>query len=1000
MNNRSNELLKICTLLQMGLSRICHWLKDSKGIFIMFIFLLLGIFTFAQSYSYKHYTILDGLVQNQVTTLYQDYQGFIWVGTKAGASRFDGITFKNYTQQEGLAPGLVTGFFEDEEKNLFCITDNGYSILQNGNFKIVHIFNDKEIKYCHGPFCTKDKTCFILAFGYELYKCNKSKFELYYRFELKTEINEYYQNNEGREFVNTDSGFYEIYKNRQFSKLFYQKPIGLKNCKNGSYIVVDGDNIKNKYPRGVYFLNNNLTTKIWKDTSKSLCNAFSVLNDTNILIASNFDEWLILDKNGHKIDGDKNKDFVLITSFLEDKEGNIWIGDESGLFRLQSFAFRNYNEASGLEKYIWTILEAPDSTIFFASFGGKLMKLKDDKIERVIGYERFLNSGTQFYMGGTRTANGHLLFPVNNGTILDYYNGNFKELMQLKENNHAPAILYIYEDVVRNIIYFGTTRGLFAFNNSDGTISKYNTEDKNILSIGKDKFNRLWICTSKKVFLFNGHEFEDFNKNEISYDKGARCCTMDSRENMWLGNMDGLYLYSYQKCTRIFNTPIFFIKEYKKNFIIAGTITGFYYINLDKFYLNKRPYYIFFDRFNGFSGIECGQNGTCMDSKGNVWSPTSDRVVKFAPYRLKENTFAPRIKVYSFEISGKDLKWESILNEYSDIKKTIELTYDKHNIKISYMGISLSCPEKVKFKTRLVGYENSWSEPSGDLMAVYTNLDPGKYIFEIEACNSDGIWTEAPLQIKFTIHPAFWQTWWFYFGIALIILALILLAFRIRLKRLSKKARLKQKMAQLEMDLLHMQIEPHFIGNSMVMIKDLIYQKKYENALEAVDRFGEMLKFVAETTRERFITLEKELLILKNYINFQKLKPENTIEFIINIAPNINVSEILIPPILLQPFVENSIAHGLRHKKGAGQIQIDINNDLENSDYIIISIIDNGIGRKNVIKFETDKVKHKSVGIQNSTERLKNFNNSSYKDIAIIDKEVGTEVKIWLKKEA
>jgi hypothetical protein len=967
-----------------------------KRIFCVLIILFFATISFAQEYEYKHYTVLDGLVQNQVTTLYQDQRGFIWIGTKTGISRFDGNNFKNFGYDEGVPKGDIQ-VIKEIYGRLYCYgTSSEIAVLSGSRFtKVAQIdkFSLRSLKYA------KDSSSLFVIINEKLNEINSNGFHKIPNQYFNFIIYDYAFIDNGKKFLLlSDSGLFKFDSRSGLSKIS-DMVFTQSNVLNGKvYLLYNSPEKKLFHLFGIYCYNGYTLKRIFNKKKSDLRN-FEIINDRKLIcVLTSEATWELIDTTGKIIDCGTIPSFGS-SHILIDREGLFWFGGESGLFSINSFAFKNYDHKCGLPDYVWSIAESSDSSIYFAGYMGGVSKLKNDKITKVpinipLPYKYNL------YMGAITNSKGEVMIPVSSKNILFCNNHTIKKL-ELPDKKLSPTAFSIFEDTLHKKYYFGTTNGVYIYDINKSRFNHIPSNGKTVLDINSDKYNRIWICSGKEVQICIDSTIIGFNENEVRVDFGVYTCCRDIKGNMWLGSKFGLFLHQYKSMYKILSAPFFFVKLYKQKFIIAGTIKGFIFIDLQKFYRMEPDCWKFFDKFNGFTGVECGQNGTCIDSKGNIWIPTSNKVVKFIPDRLSINPVEPNLYIYSFETAKRDLKWKMIKDIPFKKDSLTNIPWYENNIRITYQGISFSSPEKVKYKIRLLGYDDSWSDPTSESRIVYSNLPPGKYIFEIIACNDDGIWTKNPIHLCFEINPAFWQTWWFYPGITLIVLLLMLIAFRLQLKRIKKQAQLKQKMSQLEMDLLHMQIKPHFTGNSLMMIKDLIYYKKYDKALEAVDRFGVMLKFVAETTTERYITLEEELLILKNYINFQKLKPDNSIEFVIIVGEDVVLSEILIPPILLQPFVENSIDHGLRHKKGDGLIQIDINIDKENSDYILISILDNGVGRKKVANFETPKGKHKSIGIQNSTERLKNFNNSSFnKNIEIIDREDGTEVRIWLKKEA
>ena len=965
-----------------------------KNILCLLALLSYASMSLAQEYDYKHYTVLEGLVQNQVMTLYQDSRGFIWIGTKSGISRFDGNNFKNFGYDEGVPKSDIGEIKEINGRLYFYSGASAELVVLSGNqfTKIAQIdkFSLRTLR-----FSNNSSSLFVII-NDKLFDINSHGFHKIPKQHFNFRLNDFVILDNGKKFLLlSDSGLFKFDSRSGLSKISDMEFSQPKVLNDHVYLLNNSIEKKLFHLLGIYCYDGHALKKIFNG-EKSDLRSFEIINESKkICVLTSDRTWAFINTTGKIIERGTMPSFGN-TQILIDKEGLFWFGGESGLLSINSFAFKNYDNKCGLPDYVWSIAEDSDSSIYFAGYMGEVSKLKNEKvtdfpIKTPLPYGYFL------YMGGITNSKGEVMIPVSPGSILFCKDNTIKKL-ELPDKKLNPTAFSIFEDTRDKKYYFGTTNGVYIYDIVKSRYCHIPSNGKTVLDINADKNNRKWICSGKEVQICIDSTIIGFNKDEVKVNFGVYACCLDIKGNMWLGSKFGLFLHQYKSMYKIMSAPFFFINLYKQKYLIAGTIKGFIFIDLQNFYKMEPDCWKFFDKFNGFTGVECGQNGTCIDSKGNIWIPTSNKVVKFMPDKLSINPVEPNVYIYSYETAKRDLKWKIIKDVPFKKDSITNIPWYENNIRIAYQGISFSSPEKVKYKIRLQGYDDTWSDPTSESRIVYSNLPPGHYTFEILACNDDGIWTKTPIQLCFSINSAFWQTWWFYPGIALIVVLLMLLAFRWQLKRIKKQARVKQKMAQLEMDLLHMQIKPHFTSNSLLLIKDLISNRKYEKAIEAVDRFGVMLKFVAETAKERFITLESELLILKNYVNFQKLKPDCEIEFEIRIKDDTVLSEIIIPPMLLQPFVENSILHGFRHKAGVGFIRVTIGNDVSNPDYILISIEDNGVGRSVAAKTENNSSGRKSIGIQNSRERLVNFNKTHEKNIEILDKETGTEVIIWLNK--
>ena len=435
---------------------------------------------------------------------------------------------------------------------------------------------------------------------------------------------------------------------------------------------------------------------------------------------------------------------------------------------------------------------------------------------------------------------------------------------------------------------------------------------------------------------------------------------------MWVAAKNGLFLYNWKEYIKISPENYFFISLYRNRYLIAGNVNGFLYIDLDAFYSYNPDCWKFFDHNNGFSGIECGQNGTCIDSRGNVWIPTSESVVKFMPGRLTKNKVPPFLILYSFEISGRNLMWEMAGDESNDTNQTIQIDYTYRNIRIAFHGVSYSCPEKVLYKTRLLGFNDAWSDSTAENSVVFTNLSYGHYVFEVLACNADGVWTEKPMKVHFVIHAAFWQTEWFITIMSLIfafvIGIVVYLIMQAKRKKELQQLAIEKELISLRVKTINAQIDPHFVFNAITAIGAEVQVNNVEKAYSYFVKVSNLLRNSLQNNDKILRPLYDEIDFINNYLTLQKFRFGERFDYTVNVSNHVDM-KFEIPKMCVQTFVENALKHGLEHKKSLGRLKIEITMD---NRYLVAEITDDGVGRE-----KAGKLNIKSTGIGLKT--LKKF---------------------------
>ncbi|MBP8040682.1 MAG: histidine kinase [Bacteroidales bacterium] len=924
------------------------------------LILLYGSAAFAQQYTYRHYTVKDGLAQNQVTTLYLDKQGFVWVGTKGGASRFDGMKFKNFTMEDGLTDNYIERFLE-LNGTLFCLTLKGVSVYQNEKFNIIAKFPKSNLNRI---VLSSDSSKAYVSFGNKILMTNGKTHEIIYTHDTKDDIyNLVLDPGSNNLIFSVEKKLFCLEPGKKPQIIFDNSHYKLFHDNHRVYFIAEV-NQTDVDKNGLYKLVGRQAVKIFDNKNSTLGECHFIASKGHIFMYNNNTCWMEIDTAGHVVDRDSLHG-RFFWAFICDKEGNYWLGSETGLFRTQSFAFRNYDEKSGMPLYIWSILESTDSAMVFAGFNGDLSVLKDNKISIIPPAAYPLERRNRFYMNGFCSGKGMWMLPTDGGYVLTFDGKKFDRLF-FNIADKYPAILCMHEDTAAHRIYLGTNEGLIIYDTDKKTFKVHPTEKHNVLFVEGDKYGRKWICTNKKIYLFEKDSLKELNLRGFPNDAGVISCKRDSRGNMWVAAKNGLFLYNWKEYIKISPENYFFISLYRNRYLIAGNVNGFLYIDLDAFYSYNPDCWKFFDHNNGFSGIECGQNGTCIDSRGNVWIPTSESVVKFMPGRLTKNKVPPFLILYSFEISGRNLMWEMAGDESNDTNQTIQIDYTYRNIRIAFHGVSYSCPEKVLYKTRLLGFNDAWSDSTAENSVVFTNLSYGHYVFEVLACNADGVWTEKPMKVHFVIHAAFWQTEWFITIMSLIfafvIGIVVYLIMQAKRKKELQQLAIEKELISLQVKTINAQIDPHFVFNAITAIGAEVQVNNVEKAYSYFVKVSNLLRNSLQNNDKILRPLYDEIDFINNYLTLQKFRFGERFDYTVNVSNHVDM-KFEIPKMCVQTFVENALKHGLEHKKSLGRLKIEITMD---NRYLVAEITDDGVGRE-----KAGKLNIKSTGIGLKT--LKKF---------------------------
>jgi len=945
----------------------------SKKIYL-FVFLL---FFFckeikSQSFNFKNYTVEDGLPYIQIYDIFQDDKGYLWTGGYGGLSSFNGLKFSNYGPRKGLAHYWVKSITQDSSKNLIVGTLNGLSVFNGKKFTNYttenglpnNTINSIDTKGAETVIATSSGLCYL----------SHGKIKIDNRFK-KIEITKV--KSTYRDYVISTGKKIEIVAKDKVQTVceFSQKQdtiITFFEIDKNSTLWI-GTN------KGLFYINNyDLQNTIKQPIPTSLKDNITCLfaDEKNILwIGTNnsFIKYFNGNATYYKISKEETaNDISCITA---DYEQNIWIGTHSGLFKFRDEGFVYFNANDGLANgFIQTIVIDKKNKLWFGTSGGGIYKYDN-------------NQFTNF------SAKNSLIDNFASALAVDSLNrlwiGTDKGLSYKLNDKITPSVFFFKDFIhflfldTKNNLWAGLKNqvacieNIYAYPNSK--IKYYDlplpltAEGFQLASMCQDNKDNIFIASFLGgLFIYDGKNITDVTRKYNIQTRAVLDVKVASNNYLYVATLDGIYMVnletkSSEKITEddglSSNLVYSLLLTDNEQTLWAGTNQGANKIDLQTFFHSHVKNILSFGKTEGFKGLECNTGGLCKDSAGNIWFGTVNGLVKHSPVKYMSNDNEATLSFTGFKLFYDD----TLLLQHT------ELSSHLNNIRFDFIGVCLTNPEKVLYIHKLEGFEKSWSPTTTENNITYSNLPPGNYVFKVRCCNNQGVWSTEALAFFFSVDYPFWQHWWFILGVIVFIILVILVIFRIRLNQLQKEQEKESKtqieIAKNELKALRAQMNPHFLFNSLNSIQHYILNNKGEEAAFYLNRFAKLMRMILNNSEKSSITLNEEIEALKIYIDLERMRFSNLFEFEIIVDKTLDGDYEQIPAMLLQPYVENAILHGLMPKNSAGFLKI---NFFVKDNFIHVSIEDNGIGRKKSQELKNKSRKnHASMGMKITTDRLR-----------------------------
>ncbi|MDP3945854.1 MAG: two-component regulator propeller domain-containing protein [Lutibacter sp.] len=952
------------------------------------VFLLFQSTLRAQIPGLTQFTTNNGLPSNTIYDIVQDEDGFIWFATDYGISKFDGLTFKNFTINDGIPDNEILLLFKDTKNRIWMFGFNGnIGFIQNEkifNINNVPFLNDlnftnfisetfedskKNIWFFESLSNIKklDSSNRISSFNLEkLFLKNGSKkfkitettegdLKILVSITNQQNINQIFSTSISKpkwELINLD-----LYDQGTILSLRKEKPEAFKNIDNVSLQISD-----------IIFNSFNYTN------SSNLL--YQTLFYNNSYLVTNLNDGVILINSNNKFQNKKILPSIRSTKSFLDDENNIWIGSQSnGIFLLPNLGVKGI-QFDNLKKNDLNAISIFQDKLVLGNEQSEIIILNKETFQTIFEHKLDKNPRRIRQL----KSHNNILYIMGDNSIYRL-NANFK-IERIKNMFDADFLKtdlknFKYFSTEDDEIYTANSNGVGKINSTSSFTEKlWNQRSASIYYAGNDS---LWIGTTKGLYLQNKGVTKkydlgnQFNANTIYALENTSKGLLIGSNAYGLGILKNGKFKSISITNGLLSNYVKSIFVDKKNNIWLSTNLG-----LNRLTLDNSNNLVHLKTYTISDGLYSNDVRACYVDENKVYVATSNGLNIIDISKEENSMLAPRIHI------------NDILLNNNIIEKTNNQTFDykSNNIQFNFSGISFKSLGNITFKYRLLGLEPDWIETKNNTVR-YAELPPNNYTFEVKAISKNNLESINPSIFSFQVKPPIYKTWWFISIAILMLILFIAYLFYRRNQKIKQQEKIKENISNLRFKALNAQMNPHFINNLLVNIEDLANKGDIEEVKNCLGKFGELVNLILQSTKSNLINLTDEIEMAKLYLELQKLRFHKNTSYTIDtesISPE-ELENILVPPMILQPIIENAFKHGFRNGDKTNCICIDFK--IENDEFLICEIIDNGVG----IQKNENSVTSSSSGISfsNINERLQLINVTKSEENLVIISNVTDE---------
>lgn len=954
-------------------------MPKARYILMVLMVLCTGNRSLAQGFMIHNYNVKDGLANATVYTAVQDKDGFIWFSTPTGVSKFDGKRFRNYSKKDGLTDNDVIKLAPDSKGRLWFFTLNGMPSFY-GNYIIHSAENDSSLQFnSHGHY---------MQYAFE------DKAHNIWFLNSDNHLIEYNSIKRRTEYDKFDSKQYDIFYFLRHDTIF--RPLH-PAFHLGSF--TDENNKDQKiFPVSPYSLDDEtFVARIRGNPVIVTKNSLYSYTVKDVICFFNGRDYGITDE---------------ITSVCIEND-NLWIGTQRALFFIKDF-FRGAKSMIKLldNHYITSLLKDRDGNIWISTFGDGVYNIPFKNFYfNYLDNTNGLYSHSIFSILRDRTT-GMLLIGQNAG-VLNTIDTSHRIRQHTLDTSSGRNSIFSILPYHNDEILLGADNGLYTFNTRRQQISTLHPV-KNLKDVDVSPGGKVRVAAKDQITLLDGYT--------VNWQEPLITSIVGTDTSYYLGTNGGLY-YGSDRTKDI--RPAFGIGDSLRQSIkdlklIDGVLwvgtsdQGIYVVRNNRVLKHLRTadnlaseicqqlYYDGIGRLyvatnRGVSVIDVKEmtitrnitsnDGLMSDDtrgvyyqQGMLYIATSSGLCYFKDHNMPVDTVPPTVYLNAIRYGD---------TTYLPATSFVHLYKRKTSFEVEFGAIAFDLPDMVEYQYNFSSDTSAgWTTTMSNIIP-FPDLQPGSYKLLLRARKFKSEWSQ-PLTISVSILPQWYQQWWARGILILVGLLGILAILRYIVKRIKQAERNKtdynRRIAELEAKALTNQMNPHFIFNSLNSVQHLILEKEEKQALNFLADFATLMRQMLNNSRKSYISLEEETAFLTRYLELEKIRFAHSFTYHFDIEPELKDYTVYIPPMIIQPIVENAIKHGLAPKNSAGHLEIKLEMV---DDLLYCSVDDDGIGWEHSNSIKTGRlVKHESTALSVIKERLqiiKSFNGSVGK-LEIIDK--------------
>jgi len=984
-----------------------------------------------KEFHFENFTTRDGLSNNEVRALLRDQKGFLWVGTANGLNRFDGYSFQTFLPQHNnpnsIKGSAISTLAEDSQGRIWMVHNRGLEVYDPARDTflwqpITNIDDELGRAFLHGCKLYIDQKDRVFLANErphiwhwdskteQLRKITPPEVPIEQRplIGQQAEYNIIFgitRKSDTEVWLNSTYGIFSFHTD---TEQFTHYPLeGYDSDEAPGFLLQDEEREWvwfSSFAHAFYALNYRTgELKKWDYPP-----FYSMITGLQIGFVEKNKIWLstpgILDiatntfqPIQHISDDRYSFPDAPVAVFYRDREGIMWIGTTAGLTKFDPIlqAFRHVQvESHPRDKYdnsIFNIYQPPGSPqAFITSFYHEHLYTYNFETGKsgIIPStsERPLVATTRIFKDSYGI---HWLLAHSHIYQVDLEKQLFESvpLPPLPEDVNDRVITDVAEDVHGNLWFAKWRAGVLFYDRKTEQL-RYIADELPALFTrfpfyiqASNSKQLIWISTQSEGILGYNVSSQEvlyldtlITSQEDFIVDNSNGLEVDEQDNLWIATNNGLARRDADGVVRVFTTRDGFASDYfegigkdLKGRIWLTSSEGISCIDPETFAIRN------FDERHGIR-MDGPLRHFSVSPNGELFIGTAQGFIRFHPDSIQVDTRPPKVVITAFKVNGTAFKPDSLVAEYCS---EIQLKPRENFFTIEFAALNFTLPEENTFFYQLEGVDADWKEADANRTTTYTKVPPGTYKFRLKAKNKDDVWSAVEKTLTIIVQPPFWKTKWFMALMVFTIGGIVLGGYRFRISQVRQREQLKaafeKKLAEVEMTALRSQMNPHFLFNCLNSINRFIQCNEPDAASAYLTKFSRLVRLVLDNSRTNTVTLRDELEALRLYLELESMRFVGRFKYVIDVSHELDKTSIDVPPMLIQPYVENAIWHGLMHKE-SDDCQL-ILRAYAKAMRLIIEVEDNGIGRAAARELKSKSATlHKSHGMKVTAERIDMIN--------------------------